>query len=111
VSQTASNKLYYRIGEVADILKVNTSVLRFWETQFEQLSPQKSRTGQRMYSQRDLELATKIHQLLYKDKLTIAGAKARISPSRKPTNDEATTLKTLLISIRQELYNMRRTLE
>lgn len=105
---TASDKLYYRIGEAAEILKIKTSVLRFWESQFEQLKPLKSKTGQRIYSQRDLELAKQIQQLLYKEKLTIAGAKARITPSRKVCTDEKQELKELLNSVRQELHSLRK---
>ena len=108
---TASDKLYYRIGEVASLLKVNTSVLRFWETQFEQLSPQKTKTGQRLYSRSDLELAKQIQQLLYREKLTIAGAKARITPSRKVDAAGRSDLLELLQSIRQELQNLRNTLD
>lgn len=79
MTETASEKLYYKIGEIAEILNVNTSVLRFWETQFETLSPSKTKTGQRLYSRRDFELIKDIYRLLYVQKLTIAGAKSRLS--------------------------------
>jgi len=109
---TASDKLYYRIGEVADLLKVNTSVLRFWETQFEQLRPQKTKTGQRLYSRSDLELAKQIQQLLYREKLTIAGAKARITPSRKgDAADKKSDFAELLRDVKRELQDLRSTLE
>lgn len=111
MNPTASEKLYYRIGEVAALLKINTSVLRFWETQFEQLAPQKTKTGQRLYSQRDLELAKQIQQLLYHEKLTIAGAKARITPSRKGNAEEKSELKDLLLQVRQELQYLRNILD
>jgi DNA-binding transcriptional MerR regulator len=110
VTLTASEKLYYRIGEIAELLKVNTSVLRFWETQFDQLKPQKSKTGQRLYSNRDLELLKQIHQLLYKEKLTIAGAKTRITPSRKGDATEGNELLDLLRGVRQELQGLRNSL-
>lgn len=105
------HKLYYRIGEVAELLKVNTSVLRFWETQFEQLRPQKTKTGQRLYSQRDLELVKQIQQLLYREKLTIAGAKSKITPSRKTGAEEKIEQNKLLTYIRQELQSIRNILE
>lgn len=105
---TASDKLYYRIGEVAELLKVNTSVLRFWETQFDQLKPQKTKTGQRLYSIRDLELVKQIHHLLYQEKLTIAGAKTRITPSRKSDATEKNELIELLRDVRQELQELRK---
>src|SRR5438105_15281762 len=69
------NKLYFRIGEVADICDLPTYVLRFWETEFPQLKPGKSSTGQRMYRRRDVENVLRIRQLLYEDGFTIAGAR------------------------------------
>lgn len=110
MTTAASEKLYYRIGEVAELLGINTSVLRFWETQFAQLAPQKTKTGQRLYSHRDLDLVKQIQQLLYKEKLTIAGAKARITPSRKAGTSEQSDLHDLLLRIKQELQELRNTL-
>lgn len=104
---TTSGKLYYRIGEVADQLKINTSVLRFWETQFEQLTPQKTKTGQRIYSKQDLELVELIHNLLYKEKLTIAGAKSRIKLS---TAEKPNDLRNLLKLVKEELLEIRNNL-
>ena len=86
MTDTASDKLYYKIGEVAEILKVNTSVLRFWETQFDTLSPTKTKSGQRLYSLRDFEQIKEIYRLLYIQKLTIAGAKVRLSLRKKEKN-------------------------
>ena len=108
---TASDKLYFRIGEVADLLKIKTSVLRFWETQFEQLRPQKTKTGQRLYSRSDMELAKQIQHLLYQEKLTIAGAKARIGPSRKDDSAGKNDSAELLRSIKLELQNLRNILD
>lgn len=108
MSEPASEKLYYKIGEVAEILKINTSVLRFWETQFELLKPQKTRSGQRLYSRRELELARQIHQLLYKEKLTIAGAKARITPARKITSEKKMEI---LEVVKRELKELRSILD
>ena len=79
MTEAASEKLYYKIGEVAENLNINTSVLRFWETQFETLSPCKTKTGQRLYSKRDFDQIKEIYRLLYVQKLTIAGAKSRLS--------------------------------
>ena len=69
------DKLYFRIGDVAKLCGVEAYVLRFWETEFPQLKPNKSGTGQRLYRRRDVELALKIKQLLYADGYTIAGAR------------------------------------
>jgi len=69
------DKLYFRIGDVARLCGVEAYVLRFWETEFPQLKPNKSGTGQRLYRKRDVELALRIKQLLYADGYTIAGAR------------------------------------
>ena len=72
---TIPDKLYFRIGDVAKLCGVEAYVLRFWETEFPQLKPNKSGTGQRLYRKRDVELALRIKQLLYADGYTIAGAR------------------------------------
>ena len=86
MTETASEKLYYKIGEVAEMLSINTSVLRFWESQFDVLSPSKTRTGQRLYSLRDFDQIKEIYRLLYVQKLTIAGARARLSLKKREKN-------------------------
>src|SRR5215831_13881852 len=68
-------KLYFRIGEVARLCRLPAYVLRFWETEFPQLKPVKSSTGQRMYRRRDVESVVRIKQLLYEEGYTIAGAR------------------------------------
>ena len=67
------DKLYFRIGEVAGLCRLPAYVLRFWETEFPQLKPIKSSTGQRMYRKRDVESVVRIKKLLYEDGFTIAG--------------------------------------
>jgi DNA-binding transcriptional MerR regulator len=67
-------KLFYTIGEVALKVNVKPYVLRYWETEFRKLNPQKSVTGQRAYRQRDVRMAKTIKRLLYEEKYTIAGA-------------------------------------
>ena len=69
------DKLYFRIGEVASLCGVETYVLRFWQTEFPQLKPNKSGTGQRLYRKRDVEMALRIKRLLHEDGYTIAGAR------------------------------------
>jgi DNA-binding transcriptional MerR regulator len=71
-------KLYFRIGEVARLCRLPAYVLRFWETEFPQLRPVKSNTGQRMYRRRDVENVLRIRKLLYEDGFTIAGARAQL---------------------------------
>jgi DNA-binding transcriptional MerR regulator len=86
------DKLYFRIGDVAKLCGVEAYVLRFWETEFPQLKPNKSGTGQRLYRRRDVELALRIKQLLYADGYTIAGARqvfaAESRESKKVTQSE-----------------------
>lgn len=69
------DKLYFRIGDVAKLCEVPAYVLRFWESEFPQLKPNKGGTGQRLYRRRDVEMAMRIKTLLYDEGYTIAGAK------------------------------------
>jgi DNA-binding transcriptional MerR regulator len=71
-------KIYFRIGEVSALAKLPTYVLRFWETEFSQLKPTKSSTGQRMYRRKDVEYVMQIRKLLYEDGFTIAGAREKL---------------------------------
>ena len=71
-------KLFFRIGEVCDLIKVQPHVLRYWETEFPMLAPQKNRAGQRVYRRKDVEMVLRIRDLLYEEKFTIAGAKKRL---------------------------------
>ncbi len=79
------DKLYFRIGEVARLCRLPAYVLRFWETEFPQLKPSKSSTGQRMYRRRDVENVLLIKKLLYEDGYTIAGARQWLRSESKPT--------------------------
>lgn len=79
------DKLYFRIGEVSELCHLPAYVLRFWETEFPQLKPVKSSTGQRMYRRRDLETVLHIKELLYDEGFTIAGARQHLrAESRAP---------------------------
>src|SRR5271167_1459793 len=78
------DKLYFRIGEVARLCRLPAYVLRFWETEFPQLKPVKSSTGQRMYRQRDVENVLRIKKLLYEEGYTIAGARQFLKAESKP---------------------------
>src|SRR6476661_7717222 len=71
-------KLYFRIGEVARLCRLPAYVLRFWETEFPQLKPVKSSTGQRMYRHKDVESVLRIKKLLYEEGFTIAGARQHL---------------------------------
>lgn len=85
------DKLYFRIGDVAKLCGVEAYVLRFWETEFPQLKPNKSGTGQRLYRKRDVELALRIKQLLYADGYTIAGARQVFSAESRESKKAAQT--------------------
>ncbi len=82
------DKLYFRIGEVAGLCRLPAYVLRFWETEFPQLKPVKSSTGQRMYRKRDVESVVRIKKLLYEDGFTIAGARAQLREESKSDRNQ-----------------------
>lgn len=71
-------RLYYKIGEACKELGIQPYVLRYWETEFPALAPSKSRSGQRVYSEKELEIIRRIKQLLYEEGYTIAGAKKKL---------------------------------
>ena len=73
------DKLFFKIGEVCELAGVQAHVLRYWESEFPMLAPQKNRAGQRVYRKRDVEMALRIKELLYEDQYTIAGATKRLN--------------------------------
>jgi DNA-binding transcriptional MerR regulator len=108
------DKQYLKIGEVARLTSLNSSVLRFWESEFEILRPMKSHSGQRLYSRQNVQLIFKIKQLLYNEKLTIAGAKCRLARSVRSVEEEKTAIENscernqrILDEIREELRSIR----
>ena len=82
-------KLYFRIGEVARLCRLPAYVLRFWETEFPQLKPVKSSTGQRMYRRKDVEAVLRIKKLLYEEGFTIAGARQQLRSESKVEKNQA----------------------
>jgi DNA-binding transcriptional MerR regulator len=80
---TIPDRLYFKIGDVARILKVEPYVLRFWESQFPQLKPNKSGTGQRLYRKRDVEVAVEIKRLVYGEGYTLSGARQALGQARR----------------------------
>jgi len=77
------DKLYFKIGEVARITKVKPYILRYWESEFKIIKPQKSQGNQRVYRKKDVELIVFIKNLLYKEKFTLDGAKKRVREFKK----------------------------
>jgi len=78
-----SEKQYFKIGEVSDILDLAPYVLRYWEAEFNILKPGRTRTHVRLYQRKDLELLMEIKHLLYDERLTVAGAKIRLQMMKK----------------------------
>ena len=89
-------KLFFKIGEVCELAGVQAHVLRYWETEFPTLAPQKNRAGQRTYRRRDVEMALRIKQLLYDEQYTIAGAKKKLASELRggPVRDNSETERT-----------------
>ncbi len=75
-------KLYYSIGEVAKAFKVKTSLLRFWENEFDSIKPKKKQTGTRKYTQKDIESIQLIYHLVKEKGMTLAGAKSRLKEKK-----------------------------
>ena len=77
------DKLAFKIGEVAEIVDLKSYVLRFWETEFELLHPQKSAKNQRVYTKRDVEMVLMIKKLLHRDRFSIEGARVALKQLKK----------------------------
>jgi len=115
-SATIPDKLFFRIGEVAELTGVPPYVLRYWESEFRLLRPRKNHAGQRVYRKQDIELILRIKRLLYEDRLTLEGAKKRLQHESRgrtqqlelPVPDPSTL--ELLREIRSRLEGMRRLL-
>jgi DNA-binding transcriptional MerR regulator len=117
LAQSASeipDKLYFRIGEVARLCEVPAYVLRFWESEFPQLKPNKGGTGQRLYRRRDVEMALRVKTLLYDQGYTIPGARQVLRSEFKqkepqlalPGADIAASDNKQLRNLRQELQSI-----
>lgn len=83
IARLVPDKMAFKIGEVADVTGLKPYVLRYWESEFDALNPQKSAFNQRVYSKRDVETVLLIKKLLYDEKFSIAGAKRKISELRR----------------------------
>ena len=100
-------KKYFTIGEVAQKFEVNTSQLRFWESEFEMLNPKKNKKGSRKYRLNDIEIIKKIYHLLKKDGFTIEGAKKELTKknisSDKKIINQLEKVKEKLIGIKNKI--------
>ena len=109
MARAAADEKLYKIGEVCRVADVQPYVLRYWETEFPQLAPNKSGGGQRMYTRREIDTILRIKELLYRDGFTIAGAKKKLEeavavvaepePVATETQDVLTTVKNELRAI------------
>ena len=77
------DKLFFKIGEVAELAGIEQYVLRYWEEEIEPLNPKKNKSGQRLYQKKDIELIFEIKQLLYAEKFTLAGAREKLKQNKK----------------------------
>ncbi|MCD6151207.1 MAG: MerR family transcriptional regulator [Deltaproteobacteria bacterium] len=101
------DKIFFRIGEVSEIVKVKPYVLRYWESEFELISPEKSNSKQRLYQRRDLELLLEIKRLLYEEEFTIAGARKKLKPLTAKKKKNRSDNSELLTNIRDELKEIK----
>ena len=107
------DKQYFRIGEVAAVAEVEPYVLRFWETEFPSMKPNKSRSGQRNYSRKDVAQVLRIRDLLYEEGYTIAGARRRLRESGTVAGDPLVHPRTrgLLARVRKDVEDLLRLVE
>ena len=91
-------KLYYSIGEVSKITDLKQYVLRYWETEFKQLNPNKNKAGNRTYRQKDIDLILDIKNLLYKEKFTIEGARKMLSQPQNNLKEVVKEEKRVVVS-------------
>lgn len=98
-------KLYYSIGEVSDMVGHEPHVLRYWEQEFDVLSPRKNRAGRRIYTDDDVEVVERIRRLLKDEKYTIEGARQAIQRTREreKLEDDLRTLRSFLVELRDQL--------
>jgi DNA-binding transcriptional MerR regulator len=107
------DKVYFRIGEVSKILGVEPYVVRYWESEFKAVKPVRTRSDQRLYRRRDVEMLLTIKHLLYVDHFTIAGAKRRLAirVNDEESDDGAEEYKSRLMEIKNLLQQVRRMLQ
>ncbi len=104
------DKLYFKIGEVAELLQLKTHVLRYWETEFSALQPVKSNSNQRLYRRKDVETALLIKELLYRQGFTIAGARKKIQTEKNIVVKSESSLE-LLAEVKRDLERLRNTMQ
>jgi DNA-binding transcriptional MerR regulator len=102
-------KLYYSIGEVAEMFKENTSLIRYWENEFDILKPKKNKKGNRLFTKQDVEHLKIIHHLVKDRGFTIEGAKKKLKDNKEDTNNQVEviqrleTIKSFLLELKEAL--------
>ena len=109
-------KIYFKIGEVSEIVGVEPYVLRYWETEFDLLRPSKAPSKHRLYKKRDVELLLDINRLLYSEGFTIEGARRKLKETKKEDKDQLKLplaeqkYKTALVKLKKDLESLRKLL-
>jgi DNA-binding transcriptional MerR regulator len=107
-------KIYFKIGEVSEIVGVEPYVLRYWETEFDLLKPSKAPSKHRLYKKRDVELLLEIKRLLYTEGFTIEGARKKLKEAKKEEKNQLKLplteqkYKSALVKLKKELETLRR---
>ncbi|MDZ4698619.1 MAG: MerR family transcriptional regulator [Rhodothermales bacterium] len=102
-------KLYYSIGEVSKLTGLEQHVLRYWETEFPELKPQKNRAGRRIYTEADVAFIQRIRRLLREEKYTIEGARKALA-QEEHTPDHKEAFRKELLALREFLYDLKKRL-
>jgi DNA-binding transcriptional MerR regulator len=105
--ETDTVKLYYSIGEVAEMFHVNTSLIRFWEKEFDIIKPKKNKKGNRLFTPEDLDNFKVIYNLVKEQGLTLEGAKKYLKENKKTVKHELKTEKTQFGSIENKLKSIK----
>jgi len=107
--QPTIEKVFYSIGEVADMFQVNTSHIRFWENEFDILKPKKNKKGNRLFTKEDIENIKLIYHLVKERGLTLKGAKQKLKDNKEDTLDKhelvdrLKTIRQMLIDIKDKM--------
>jgi DNA-binding transcriptional MerR regulator len=107
MGQGNPGKLFYRVGEVSQLVGVESYVLRYWEKMFPQLKPEKDDSGQRVYTKSDIDVVLSIKNLLYEERYTIDGARRKLKRERKQKGSkDAQELLKILRDVRNTLQEI-----
>src|SRR5215813_4384676 len=116
MAQRLPEKIYFKIGEVSEIVGVEPYVLRYWETEFDLLKPSKAPSRHRLYKKKDVELLLEIKRLLYSEGFTIEGARKRLKEMRREEKDQLKLpladqkYRNALVKLKREIQSLRKML-